>query len=114
MPRCSARSSRPWLPATLLGSIPTGSLQNLPAVGQEEKNGVATTHYHVTGADSPQVALGLGPDSVVDVWIADDGGYIVSMAMEGIVPVNGVDTPVTMSIDISRINDESIAIEEPS
>ena len=101
-------------PGTLLGSIPTGSLQNLPAVGQEEKNGVATTHYHVTGADSSQVALGLGPDSVVDVWIADDGGYIVSMAMEGTVPVNEIDTPVTMSIDISRINDESIAIEEPS
>ena len=76
-------------PGTLLGSIPTGSLQNLPAVGQEEKNGVATTHYHVTGADSSQVALGLGPDSVVDVWIADDGGYIVSMAMEGIVPSTG-------------------------
>ena len=101
-------------PGTLLGSVPTGSLQNLPAVGQEEKNGVATTHYHVTGADAPQVAEGLGPDSVVDLWIADDGGYIVSMAMDGVVPVNGTDTPVTMSIDISRINDESIAIEEPS
>jgi hypothetical protein len=101
-------------PGTLLGSIPTGSLQNLPAVGQEEKNGVATTHYHVTGADAPQVAEGLGPDSVVDLWIADDGGYIVSMAMDGVVPVNGTDTPVTMSIDISRINDESIAIEEPN
>jgi hypothetical protein len=101
-------------PGTLLGSIPTGSLQNLPAVGQEEKNGAAATHYHVTGADSPQVAEGLGPDSVVDLWIADDGGYIVSMAMDGIVPVNGTDTPVTMSIDISRINDESIAIEAPN
>ena len=101
-------------PQTLLGSVPTSSLQNLPAVGQEEKNGVATTHYHVTGADSSQVALELGPDSVVDVWIADDGGYIVSMAMEGVVPVNETDTPVTMSIDISRINDETIAIEEPN
>ena len=101
-------------PQALLGSVPTSSLQNLPAVGQEEKNGVATTHYHVTGADSSQVALGLGPDSVVDVWIADDGGYIVSMAMEGVVPVNGTDTPVTMSIDLSRINDASIAIEEPN
>ena len=101
-------------PGALLGSIPTSSLQNLPAVAQEEKNGVATTHYHVTGADSSQVALGLGPDSVVDVWIADDGGYIVSMAMEGTVPVNDTPTPVTMSIDISRINDESIAIEAPN
>jgi hypothetical protein len=34
--------------------------------------------------------------------------------MEGTVPINGTETPVTMSIDISRINDESIAIEEPS
>ena len=101
-------------PGTLLGSIPTNSLQNLPAVGQEEKNGVATTHYHVTGADAPQVAEGLGPDSVVDLWIADDGGYIVSMAIDGAVPVDGTDTPVTMSIDISRINDATIAIEEPN
>ena len=101
-------------PGTLLGSIPPGSLDNLPAVGQEEKNGVATTHYHVTGADEAQVALGLGADSVVDVWIADDGGYIVSMAMEGTVPVNETPTPVTMSIDISRINDESMAIEAPN
>ena len=101
-------------PGTLLGSIPPGSLNNLPAVGQEEKNGVATTHYHVTGADAPQVAEGLGPDSVIDVWIADDGGYIVSMAIDGVVPVNGTDTPVKMSMDISRINDESIAIEAPN
>ena len=36
------------------------------------------------------------------------------MAMDGIVPVNGTDTPVKMSIDISRINDESITIEEPN
>lgn len=101
-------------PGTLIGSIPPGSLNNLLAVGQEDKNGVATTHYHVTGADAPQVAEGLGPDSVVDLWIADDGGYIVSMAIDGVVPVDGTATPVTMSMDVSRVNDESIAIEAPN
>ena len=65
------------------------------------------------GQTRPQLAEGLGADSVVDVWVADDGGYLVSMAMK-VSPVNGVDTPVTRSIDISRINDESIAIEEPN
>jgi hypothetical protein len=101
-------------PAKLLASIPAGSLQHFPVVGQEEKNGVATTHYHVTGADSPEVAEGLGADAVIDLWLADEGGFIVSMAMNGTTDVNGTATPVTMSMDISRINDDMIAIEAPN
>ena len=86
----------------------------MAAVGQEEKNGVATTHYHVTGADSPGVAEGLGPDGVMDLWVADDGGYVVSMVVDGVIDVNGTDTPMSWAMDISRINDETIAIEAPN
>jgi hypothetical protein len=101
-------------PGTLLNMVPAGAADNMAAVGQEDKNGVATTHYHVTGADSPGVAEGLGPDGVVDLWIADDGGYVVSMVVDGVIDVNGTDTTMSWAMDISRINDETISIEAPN
>jgi hypothetical protein len=101
-------------PGSLLGMVPPTALTGMTQVGQEEKNGVATTHYQVTGADSPQVAEGLGADAVVDVWIADEGGYMVGMVLDGTMDVSGTATPIQMSMDISRINDESIEIEAPN
>jgi hypothetical protein len=101
-------------PETLLGMVPSTALSGMTQVGQEDKNGVATTHYRVTGADSPGVAEGLGADSTIDVWIADDGGYMVGMVLDGTMDVSGTATPVQMSMDISRINDESIEIEAPN
>ena len=101
-------------PETLLGMVPPQALTGMAQFGQEDKNGVATTHYRVTGADSPQVANGLGADSTVDVWIADDGGYMVGMVLDGTMDVSGTSTPIQMSMDISRINDESIEIEAPN
>jgi len=101
-------------PSTLLNMFPAGAANGMARVGQEEKNGVAATHYHVTGADSPGVAEGLGQDGVMDLWVADDGGYIVSMVVDGTIDVNGTQTPMSWTMDISRINDESIEIEAPN
>ena len=101
-------------PQALLGMVPPSALQGMTPVGTEEKNGVATTHYRVTGADSPPVAEGLGADSAIDVWIADEGNYMVAMVLDGTMDVSGAATPIEMSMDISRINDESIAIEAPN
>jgi hypothetical protein len=101
-------------PETLLGMVPSTALSRMAQVGQEDKNGVPTTHYRVTGADSPGVAEGLGADSTIDVWIADDGGYMVGMVLDGTMDVSGTATPIQMSMDISRINDESIEIEAPN
>ena len=101
-------------PQTLLGMVPPSALQGMTPVGTEEKNGVATTHYRVSGADSPQVAEGLGADAAIDVWIADEGDYMVAMVMDGTMDVSGTATPIQMSMDISRINDESIDIEAPN
>jgi hypothetical protein len=100
-------------PQTLLGMVPPSALQGMTPAGTEEKNGVATTHYRVTGADSPQVAEGLGADAAIDVWIADEG-YMVGMVMNGTMDVSGTATPIQMSMDISRINDASIEIEAPN
>jgi hypothetical protein len=101
-------------PESLLGMVPSTALSGMQQIAQEEKNGVAATHYRVTGADSPGVAEGLGADSTIDVWIADDGGYMVGMVLDGTMDVQGTATPIQMSMDISRINDETIEIEAPN
>jgi hypothetical protein len=100
-------------PSALLGQFPTTGLE-LFTVGPEEKNGIATTHYHASAADTPALAPTIGADGVMDVWVAEDGGYMVSMVMDGEVPISGAVTPVSMSIDLSRINDETINIAEPN
>jgi hypothetical protein len=100
-------------PTELLGGLDTEDFSSLPAVGREEKNGLATTHYHADGSN-PQFAANFGPDGVTDVWIADDGGYLVSMTVSGTTDVDGVATDIEMSIDLSRIDDSTINIQAPS
>jgi hypothetical protein len=100
-------------PSTLLGQFPTSGY-DLLKVADEEKNGVATTHYHAEGSATPELAESIGADGVMDFWIAADGGYLVSMVMDGTMDVEGTETPVNMSIDLSRINDESISIVAPN
>ncbi len=96
-------------PATLLGQFPTTGMDFLK-VGDEDKNGVSASHYHAEGSQIPQVAQAIGEDGVMDFWIANDGGYLVSMAMTG--TIEGA--AMNMTIDLSRVNDDSIAIEAPN
>ena len=100
-------------PSTLLGQFPTSGYELLK-VADEDKNGVATTHYHADASATPQLAESIGPNGVMDFWIADEGGYLVSMVMNGTMDVEGTETAVDMSIDLSRINDETISITAPN
>jgi hypothetical protein len=100
-------------PATLLGQFPTSGYE-LFRVGEEDRNGIATTHYHASAQDTPALASSIGENGVMDFWISDEGGYLVSMEMDGEMDVQGTMTPVKMSIDLSRINDPSISIQPPS
>jgi hypothetical protein len=101
-------------PATLLGQFPTSGYE-LFRVGEEDRNGIATTHYHASAADTPTLATSIGEDGVMDFWISNEGGYLVSMEMDGEMDVDGSGAkPVTMSIDLSRINDETISIQPPN
>jgi hypothetical protein len=100
-------------PAKLMTSIPTAALAFVAKVGDEQKNGVQTSHYHIDAKATPQLAENLGPNGVVDFWIATDGGYLVSMTADGEVTNNGTKMPMKMSIDISRLNDPAINIQPP-
>lgn len=100
-------------PSTLLSSIPPAALMFMQKVGDEQKNGVQTAHYHMDGSN-PEIAQSLGSDADVDFWIASDGGYLVSMKVKGEVDANGTKAPLDMSLDVSRVNDSSINIQPPS
>ncbi len=103
-----------YSPASVLKLVPAAALSGLPLVGHESKNGVQTSHYHADAASVPALSESLGATGVSDMWIADDGGYIVSASSSGTTTVNGVDTPIESSIDVSRINDPTISITAPS
>ena len=98
-----------FAPSALLGSVPTTGV-GWEKLGDESKNGVDTGHYHADAADVPTFAAELGPDATMDVWLAAEGGYLVSMTLSG----TQAGKPVAMSMDLSRVNDPSIAIAAPN
>jgi hypothetical protein len=100
-------------PENLLQRVPAGGMAGAQRVGEEDRNGVPTIHYLAEGSSSPEMAAELGPDSVVHLWVATDGGHMVALEMQGTTEVQGVDTDIVMSMDISRINDPTIEIRPP-
>jgi hypothetical protein len=100
-------------PEDLLTTVPESSLSSAIEVGPEDKNGVATTHYRLD-ASVPGFADSLGEDGTADIWIAVDGGYMVSMTMSGTTESDGEMVDVEMSFNVSRINDPTIDIQPPS
>jgi hypothetical protein len=94
-----------------------GALVDLAiATGEEEKNGVASTHYHAD-KDSPGgaalVAL-YGQDGLFDAWIATEGGYLVSVHVVGARLKAGVAVPFEIAFDISHIDDPANVVEAPT
>lgn len=101
-----------YQPESLLSGF--SSISGLSVVGDEEKNGLATTHYR--GEDSTGLVSMFGlPDGVVttDVWIAKDGGFVVSQAVTAQASAGGEDGTFTMSIDLTAANDPSLVVEAP-
>jgi hypothetical protein len=91
-----------------------GSLPGLTAVGEETKNGVATTHYTATGTDyagmlNEQIGLANGTWTV-DYWVAKDGGYPVAYVLEG---AGDGDARFSTELELSDINSPSNQVEVP-
>jgi hypothetical protein len=81
-------------------------------VGAEGKNGRATTHYRVDPRHQAAVDAGLTSGDV-DAWIAEDGGALISLAVDGTVDVDGTATPVILQIDVTHIDDPANRIRPP-
>ncbi len=102
-------------PEKLLGST-SMYLSQLQPVGEEQKNGVATTHYQgdekaFAAAAAALAMLGLKDAKWTwDVWIAKEGGYAVSYAMAG----TGSDSSsLSITMDITDVNSASNVVKGP-
>lgn len=85
---------------------------NFAEQGSEERNGVSSTHFHLdaSGISGPG-SENFPDDGTFDLWVANDGGYLVSLVFGGTDPETGERSDLTM--DVSRVNDPSISIEAP-
>jgi hypothetical protein len=98
-------------PAALFLGIGTwADMGGLQQVGIEERNGVQTVHYHLDATTLPPGAS-IDPEAQVDLWIAADGGYVVSMRTSG---MSDPDGPTSVAMDISNINDPGLTVTPPS
>ncbi len=88
-----------------------GSLDNMQAVGDETKNGIATTHYKGEAPASMGSMFGLPTGTwTMEAWVAKDGGYLVSSSIVG----ESADGKFTMSVDISDLDSPSNSVEAPA
>ena len=69
-------------------------------------------HYHADGSNPVVAAAGL-TTGAADAWLAVDGGYLVAFVVSGTWDVDGAPTPVTLRIDVSRVNDRANSVRRP-
>jgi hypothetical protein len=93
-------------------SISSGS--DFQAAGDENKNGVPTTHFKATDAALANYNTAFdvtGGTWTSDVWIAKDGGYPVGMAIIGQASGKVV---FQLSFDLTDINSSANAVTKPA
>ncbi len=102
-------------PQKLLGGM-GAYLSQMKSVGDEQKNGIATTHYQADAAllSSANVALSMfglkNGKWAWDVWVAKDGGYAVSYVMAG---TGDAGVSMSISLDLSDVNSSSNTVTTP-
>ncbi len=88
-----------------------GSLSDMQPVGDETKNGVATTHYKGQAPESMGSLFGLPTGTwTMEAWVAKDGGYLVSSSIVG----EATDGKFTMSVDITDLDSPANTVEPPA
>ena len=88
-----------------------GSLDTLQVVGDETKNGVATTHYKGTAPAEMGALFGLPTGTwTMEAWVAKDGGFLVSSALTG----EATDGKFTMTMDVTDLNSPANTVVAPA
>ena len=87
-----------------------GSVQNMQNAGDEDKNGIATTHWTGEAPATVGSMFGLPTGTwTMEAWIARDGGYLISSAVTG----EATDGKFTMSVDITDLDSSDNTVEAP-
>jgi hypothetical protein len=90
-----------------------GLAAGLQSVASERRNGIAARHYRIEASSPAAVAAGLSSGSA-DAWLATRGGFLVAFDLRGTWDVDGTATPVTIRIDVSRVDDRANAVHPPA
>jgi hypothetical protein len=110
-----ANMASSFSPEKLFGPLGSYASQ-MTVVGDETKNGIATTHLTAPASMLSTAAAPLGSafgldngDWTMDVWVAKDGGYAVSYVMTG----KNSTANLSMSMDLSDINSPNNVVKAP-
>jgi hypothetical protein len=103
-------------PQTLFSSsIDASTANGYSLIGTETKNGVQANHYQASQATLAEFGSILGVTGATwsaDVWIAQTGGYPVSVAI--VATAADKSLAYEMSFDLSNINDPSNSVTVPT
>ena len=103
-------------PTTMFsGAIDTSTASGYTKVGSETKNGVACDHYQASAAALAQYGSTLGVTGATwsaDVWVAQDGGYPVSLDI--VATANDNSVAYEMKFDITNVNDPANTVTAPT
>lgn len=95
-------------PALLVGAFAQpGAMFGASELGSEEKNGVQAKHFKVDSSSLVGTFASMPPGSSIEIWIAEDGGYLVSMSAIGLGDED-------FAMDVTNVNDPANVIERPS
>ncbi|MDP2350239.1 MAG: LppX_LprAFG lipoprotein [Chloroflexota bacterium] len=88
-----------------------GNVEDMQNAGDEDRNGIATTHYTGEAPAAVGSMFGLPTGTwTIEAWIARDGGYLVSSAVTGEAP----DGKFVMSVDIRDLDSSGNKVEVPA
>ena len=104
-----------FAPEKMFGSYISGSTQGwYKPAGDEQKNGVATTHYTADASAIGSYGSMLGVKGnakwSADVWIAKDGGYAVSYVMKG---TGDAGATMAITMDLTDVNSSANTVTTP-
>jgi hypothetical protein len=103
-------------PGSLFGpAITANNVSGYTSAGTETKNNVATTHYVAGAAALADLSGSFGATAATwsaDVWVANDGGYPVSMNILG--KAKDGSTAFQLTLDLTNINDPGNKITAPA
>jgi hypothetical protein len=89
-----------------------GLADGLQPVGNERRNGIPARHYRVNSSAPAASSAGLSRGSA-DLWLATRGDFLVTFDLDGTWDVEGTPTPVTIRIDVSRVDDRANVVHAP-
>jgi hypothetical protein len=88
-----------------------GGVDNLQVVGDETKNGVATTHYKGAAPTGIGSTFGLPTGTwTMEAWVAKEGGFLVSSALIG----EATEGKFSMTMDVTDLNSGDNKVEAPA